>query len=48
MKGTTKKEKPDPLRMKTSEFDRMMQRALGVQPEPTKQKSTKRTTRKKS
>ena len=40
-------EKPDPLRMKASEFDRMMQRALGVPPAPSKRKPTKKKSSKK-
>lgn len=39
--------KDDPLRMKASEFDRMMRQALGVKPEPAKRKTTKKKAAKK-
>ena len=47
MKGKATK-KDDPLRMKASEFDRMMRHALGVPPEPAKGKTAKKAKKKAS
>jgi hypothetical protein len=49
MKGKKKAEtKPDPLRMKASEFDHMMKHALGVPPAPAKRKASKKKAGKKA
>lgn len=51
MKGkvvkATKTKKPDPMRMKATDFDELMRHALGVPPEATDKKAAKKKARKK-
>ncbi len=47
MKEKKEPKKPDPLRMKTSEFDEMMRHALGVPPLADEPKKGKKKAKKK-